>query len=158
MSPATRPRLGTLLVCQCVLAAGLALGSLLYAAGYGWAGFAANFALLAAAVTVVSLGEATVSPVLHTLAANLAPEKMRGRYLGFQGLALQLGAACGPLLGGLGLQLLSPRWSPAPWLLLAGLGVLAAFGFHSFAGELQPEEDGLYKAAVLDQDALEVLI
>ena len=91
----------------------LAVGCLLYAAGYGWTGFATNFALMAAAVAVVTLGEITVSPSLQTLAANLAPDRLKGRYLGFLGLALALGSACGPLLGGLGLQFLSPRWPAA---------------------------------------------
>ena len=139
------------------LSAMLALGSLFYAAGYGWAGFAPSFALMAVAVTVVTLGEVTVSPALQTLAANLAPEKLKGRYMGFQGLGIQLGAACGPLVGGLGLQLLSPRWSPGPWLIIAALGVLAALGFKRFGKELREDEDGLPPAGLHSEGMMEVL-
>ncbi|MCX5796627.1 MAG: MFS transporter [Elusimicrobia bacterium] len=139
------------------LSAMLTAGCLLYAAGYCWAGFATGFALMAAAMTVVTLGEVTVSPALQTLAANLAPEKLKGRYLGFQGLALQSGAACGPLLGGLGLQVLSPRWSPAPWLIIAALAALAAFGFKRFGKELRPDEDGLHEAGLHSEGLMEVL-
>lgn len=126
------------------LTSSLAAGCLLYSAGYGWVGFAEGFASLAAAVVLVTLGEVMVSPALQTMAANLAPEEMRGRYLGFQSLALQLGAAFGPLLGGLGLQVLSPRWSAAPWLAVAAVGAAAAFGFRSFGLRLGPAEDGTF--------------
>jgi MFS family permease len=139
------------------LTAMLAVGCLFYAAGYCWAGFAPSFALMAVAIAVVTLGEVTVSPGLQTLAANLAPDKLKGRYLGFQGLAIQLGSACGPLLGGLGLQVLSPRWSPAPWLIIAALGVLAALGFHSFGKELRPDEDGLPPVGLHSEGMMEVL-
>jgi len=139
------------------LSAMLALGCLFYAAGYCWAGFAPGFALMAVAIAIVTLGEVTVSPGLQTLAANLAPERHKGRYLGFQGLALQLGAACGPLVGGLGLQVLSPRWTPAPWLIIAALGVLAAFGFQRFGKELRPDEDGLHQAGLHSEGIVEVL-
>ncbi|MBI5240253.1 MAG: MFS transporter [Elusimicrobia bacterium] len=130
------------------LCSGLAAGCLFYAAGYGWAGFAWSFPLMALAVAVVTLGELVVSPGLQALAANLAPEKYQGRYVGFHGLALQLGGACGPLFGGFALQALSPRWSPAPWLAVAALGVLAALGFHRFKRELRPGEDGLHEPAL----------
>jgi MFS family permease len=124
------------------LSAVLAAGSLLYALGYGSVGFAAGFVAMATAVSVLTLGEVVVSPGLHTLAANLAPEKLKGRYLGFQGLAHQLGVACGPLLGGLGLDYLSPRWSAAPWLLVAVTASCAGLGFSYLGRRLSPVEDG----------------
>lgn len=139
------------------LTAMLSVGCLFYAAGYCGAGFASSFALMAVAMTVVTLGEVTVSPGIQTLAANLAPEKFKGRYLGFQGLAMQLGAACGPLVGGLGLQLLSPRWSPAPWLIVASLGILAAAGFRRFGKALRPDEDGLHEAGLHSEGLVEVM-
>ncbi len=127
------------------LSAGLAAGCLFYAAGYAWVGFAGSLPLMVLAVSVVTLGELVVSPGLQALAANLAPEKYQGRYLGFHGLSLQLGHACGPLSGGLALQALSPHWSPAPWLLVSALAVVAAAGFHSFRRRLGPGEDGLHE-------------
>ncbi|MDD5656418.1 MAG: MFS transporter [Elusimicrobia bacterium] len=139
------------------LSAVLAAGCLFYAAGYGWVGFAGSFAALAAAVAVVTLGEITVSPGLHTMAVNLAPEKLRGRYLGFQGLSWQLGAAFGPLLGGLALQYLSPVWSAAPWLAVSLLAAAASWGFRDFGRRLNPREDGLYDEGLAQGALAEVM-
>lgn len=119
-----------------------ALGCLLYAAGYGAVGFARGFSHLTAAVAVVTVGEAVLSPSVHSLAANMAPARERGRYVGFHGLSFQLGCALGPLLGGLSLQRFAAR--PAvPWLLVAGVGTAAAAGFARFSRRLTTFEEGL---------------
>lgn len=125
------------------LSAGLALGCLFYAMGYCGVGFAAGLALMAVAVIIVTVGEVVVSPGLQTLAANLAPEDKKGRYLGFQGLVLQAGAALGPLLCGLSLQFISPYHSGWPWLASAFLATGAALGFQRLGKKLRREEDGL---------------
>ncbi|MFA6003952.1 MAG: MFS transporter [Elusimicrobiota bacterium] len=135
----------------------LAAGCLFYGAGYCGAGFASGFGFMAAAVLIVTFGEVAVSPGLHTLAANMAPEKLKGRYLGFQGLAHQSGAALGPLLGGLGLQYLSPLWSPAPWLAVAALAAVAAAGFWGLGRSLDPHQDGLYDTGLREDGMAEVL-
>jgi len=121
----------------------LACGSLLYALGYGWVGWARGFPLMASAVVVVSLGEVVAAPGLQALAVNLAPARLKGRYLGFQGLTSQAGSALGPLLGGLALQHLSPRWPGAPWLLVAATGAVAGLGFYRLGRRLSPQEEGL---------------
>ncbi len=125
------------------LTIGLAAGCLLYAVGYGWVGFARTFGALTAAVAVVTLGEASVSPSLYTIAANLAPAGWRGRYAGFHGIAAQIGQALGPLLGGLALEHVTPRWPAGPWLSVAVLACLSAFGFARFARHLNDEEQGM---------------
>lgn len=121
----------------------LAGGCLLYALGFAWVGLVRGFSLMAAAVVIVTLGEIVVSPGLHALAANLAPERLKGRYLGFHGLSHQVGSALGPLLGGLGLRYLSPLWTPAPWLLVGGMGTAAGIGFFGLSRALKPHEEGL---------------
>lgn len=113
--------------------AALAAGCLLYAAGYAAVGFATGFWTLAAAVVVITLGEVVVSPRLPALTASLAPARLVGRYMGFQGLCYQAGSALAPLLGGAGLQYLSPRWAAAPWLVIGALGAAAAAGFAGLA-------------------------
>lgn len=116
-------------------------GSLLFGAGYAGVGLARGFAGLLAAVAVVSLAEVTVMPALWTLAANLAPGGERGRWLGLHGLAYQVGFAAGPLAGGWGLEHLSPKGPQLPWLAVAALAALSAFGFRSFGRRLAPEEN-----------------
>jgi predicted MFS family arabinose efflux permease len=121
----------------------LAGGSLLYAAGYLSVGLARSFAALAAAITVVSLGEIVVSPGIHALAANLAPKKLEGRYLGFHGLMFQAGHSMGPMVGGLGLRYLSPRWLGGPWMVVSGLAAAASLGFFRFGRHVGNNEQGL---------------
>lgn len=125
------------------ITAALAAGCLFYAAGYVWVGLATSMAGLALAVMVVSFGEITVSPGIHALAANLAPEGLKGRYIGFSGLTSQVGTAMGPLFGGLGLQYWSPAWSAGPWLAVSGAAIVASAGFRRFRRELAAGEEGL---------------
>lgn len=132
------------------LTSALALGSLLYAAGYAWVGAAGGFAALLSAVAVVTLGEITVAPALQSLWANMAPAREKGRYVGFAGFARDVGFALGPLLGGLGLEYWSPRFPAGPWLAVAALGLATAAWFQGLARRLSPGEQGL---AVLDGGA-----
>ena len=126
-----------------------ALGCLFYAAGWSWTGFARGWPLLAVGMTVVTFGEIVLSPSLQALAANLAPENLRGRYIGFQGLMNQIGTALGPLLGGLGQEHLAGRWAPAPWLAVGVLATLAGWGFFRLGRHLGPAEQGLQTLEVL---------
>ncbi|MDE2293545.1 MAG: MFS transporter [Elusimicrobia bacterium] len=122
-------------------------GALLYAAGYAAVGAAKGFAGLAGSIAVVTLGEIVVSPGIATLSANLAAPEELGRYTGLSGFSRNVGSALAPLLGGLALEHLSPRWPSAPWLGVAALAAAAAFGFRSLGGSLEPEEDG-FRAAM----------
>src|SRR6185295_4728259 len=68
---------------RCRITTALGGGSLVYALGYGSMGFAGAFAAMAGSMGIISLGEVAVSPGLQALAANMAPEDLKGRYLGF---------------------------------------------------------------------------
>ena len=125
------------------LSAALSIGCALYAAGYGWVGFARSLSTMAAAVAVVTFGEVSASPSLYALAANLAPAGWRGRYVGLHGVSAQAGQALGPLLGGMALQHVTPWWAAGPWLLVAGLACVAAAGFARFGRRLSEHEEGL---------------
>lgn len=131
------------------LTGAMALGCLLYAAGYSWAGFARGGLAFVGVMTVVTLGEIVVAPSLQALAANLAPDRLRGRYIGFQALMQQLGMAMGPVLGGLGLEHLAGRWVPAPWLAVGGVALLSGWGFRRLGRLLGPAEQGLNPLEVL---------
>ncbi|MBI5211084.1 MAG: MFS transporter [Elusimicrobia bacterium] len=132
------------------LTAGLAAGCLFYGAGYLGVGFAHGFRSAAVAIFVLTLGEILVAPGMQTLAANIAPERYKGRYLGLQGILQQTGSSLGIMLGGIGNQHLSPLWPPAPWCAVAGLAVAAAMGFFSLRRHVDPAADGLVADAPLE--------
>jgi MFS family permease len=132
------------------LTAGLAAGCLFYAAGYAAVGFAGGMANAALGVAVLTLGEVLVSPGVHTLAANIAPEGRKGRFLGVLGILQQTGSALGIMLGGIGNQRLSAWWPPAPWCLVASLALACAFGFASLRRRLLSRENGQIEDAAID--------
>lgn len=144
----------TRLIARGRLSMALAAGCLLYAAGYASVGFSYGLPALAASMALVSLGEVTVSPSLQALMANLAPEDLKGRYVGFASFTEQLGVAAGPLLGGALQQSLSPRWPAAPWLAVCAVGLLAAAGFARFGRRLTPREEGLKDLELCDDRAI----
>ena len=85
----------------------LALGAALWAAawlvvfasGYGLEGWlAASF--IGGAMVAYALGECLYTAVLTPTAAGLAPDDLRGRYLGVMGFAWQAGFMVGPPAGG----------------------------------------------------------
>lgn len=118
-------------------------GCLFYLVGWSWIGFARGWWALALGIAVVTIGEIIVSPSIETIAANIAPARQKGRYLGFHGLLQSLGQALGPLLGGLGHEHLSGRWTPAPWLAAGALAGAAGWGLHRLGRRLDAAEEGL---------------
>lgn len=127
----------------------LALGSLLYAIGYGLVGFAPSlgvqlpelltspgFTFLAFCMFVVTMGEIIVSPSAMTLVAKMSPENERGRYQGMYGLVSNFGFSAGPFFGGL----LYDHYIGDPivmWIGIGLFGLIAAFGFL-FLGRILP--------------------
>jgi len=110
--------------------AGLALGALLYSLGYLSFGWIRSFPLMLVAMTVITAGEMVFTPVAQTVAADLAPEEHRGRYLGAFGLVESLGWSGGAFLGGVLLD-----WAPNPqvlWGAITSLGFLATLVFGVF--------------------------
>lgn len=124
------------------LSLALALGCVFYSAGYMYVGHAHSFFAMAMAMIVITLGEVVVSPGLPSLATNLAPDRHRGRYIGFQGLFFQSGSSLAPLLGGFWLERLSPTWPSGPWILIGCVGLLASIGFFRIGRLLSSSEDG----------------
>ncbi|OGR97709.1 MAG: hypothetical protein A2V88_03450 [Elusimicrobia bacterium RBG_16_66_12] len=138
------------------LTTGVALGCLMYAAGYLMVGFSRGLAGLSAAMFVITLGEVLVPPGVHSIGANMAPARARGRYLGFLGISHQLGSALGPLTGGLGLQFVSSSWAPGHWLGVALLAGGSAAAFRWLARELSPSEQGQAEGFVEESDVPEL--
>ncbi|MFH1619073.1 MAG: MFS transporter [bacterium] len=136
------------------ITAGMALGCLFYFAGYVSIGFAPAFLYVAAGVFILTLGETAVSPGMHALAANMAPSGCKGRFLGVQGVAQQLGASLGILIGSNGIQFLSPYWTPAPWCLVGIMAVSAGAGFFSLRKRLTEHEDGIRKEDTVESKVM----
>lgn len=133
----------TRIVSRVALTRAAAAGCLFYLAGWSWIGFARGWWPLALGMAIVTMGEIVVSPSIEALAANLAPARHKGRYLGFQGLLQSLGQALGPLLGGLGFEHLSGRLTPVPWLAAGALAGVAGWGFWRLGRRINTVEEGL---------------
>ena len=100
----------------------MAMGSVLYAVGFGMYGVVGVFAFFVVAMAVLTLGEMVVAPVSQALVAELSPEDMRGRYMAVFGISWMVPFAAGPYLAGLILD----GSRPANLWLVAGLIGFAA--------------------------------
>lgn len=127
---------------------GLALGALLYALGYWSFGWIRYYPLMLLAIGVVTLGEMIFTPVAMALAAGLASEDQRGRYLGMFGLVQSFGWSGGAFLGGVLLDF-APS-AEVLWGSLSSLGFLAALLFLG-AGKLLHSPFQEKPAGALDQ-------
>ncbi len=105
----------------------LALGTLFYMLGFGMFGFVSAYWLFVAAVVVITIGEMIIMPTSQALAANFAPEEMRGRYMAAYGLTYMLPAAIAPGAAGIILDNFNPN---LVWYIGAGLCALSAFSFY----------------------------
>ena len=86
---------------------------------YAWAGSPWEYAL---GMAMATLGEMLSMPVALAYLTRLAPEHLRGRYLGVYGLTWAAALACGPSAG-----MAIFAWNPAAlWLGCAALGLIAA--------------------------------
>ena len=104
----------------------MAAGALVYALGVGSVALGTSFPHFLLSMVIVSIGEMLVVPTGTTMAANLSPADMRGRYMGFYGLTWSVGIGIGPVIGGL----LSDQVSPvAIWYGGLALGLVATGGY-----------------------------
>jgi MFS family permease len=99
----------------------LAAGYLLIGLGFALNVVARTVPQLTACVVIFTLGEMVAMPVASAFVANLAPEHLRGRYMGMYGLNWGAALIIAP---GIGLQILA--WNPTA--LWAGCAVLAVIG------------------------------
>jgi MFS family permease len=104
----------------------MALGTALYAVGFTMFGFINTYLLFAIAMVVITFGEMIVIPSSSALAARLAPEAMRGRYMAILGASWVISATLGPSAGGYLLDNYSPNLI---WYACGLLSVAAIVGF-----------------------------
>jgi MFS family permease len=100
----------------------IALGHVLIGLGFGLNAWADQIPTLLVAMTIFTLGEMISAPTTSAFVAHLAPERVRGRYMGALALAWNASAIAGPQLG-FRLFALDPRFV---WFGSAVLGLTAA--------------------------------
>ncbi len=104
----------------------MALGTLLYAIGFGMYGLVSSYVLFIVAMFIITVGEMVVMPTSQALVAKIAPEDMRGRYMAVFGFGWVIPQAVGPLLAGLIMDNADPRWV---WYAAGLLGLVGAAAF-----------------------------
>lgn len=106
--------------------AALSLGTLFYAVATGSVAFNTAFWGFWISMVILTIGELILSPVATTLAANMAPAEMRGRYMSIHGLTWGIASGIGPVLGGVLNDSIGPS---AIWYGGALIGLVSAVGF-----------------------------
>jgi MFS family permease len=104
----------------------LALGSLLYAVGFGLYGFSVTYVFFMLAMAIITIGEMVIIPVAQAYVGDAAPEDMRGRYSGVMGFSWMIPGMIGPLLAGLVMDNGDPNWV---WYGCLILGLISSLGF-----------------------------
>jgi MFS family permease len=104
----------------------MALGTALYAVGFGLYGFVASMPYFALAIVILTVGEMLVAPVSQALTARMAPKHMRGRYMAVFGFSFGIPFGVGPILAGLILDNMDPHLL---WYATAVVGALATLAF-----------------------------
>jgi len=104
----------------------MALGTLLYAIGFGMYGLVSSYILFIVAMFIITVGEMVVMPTSQALVARIAPEDKRGRYMAVFGFGWVIPQAVGPLLAGLIMDNADPRWV---WYAAGLLGLVGAAAF-----------------------------
>lgn len=110
--------------------AALAGGAALVAVGFGAYAVCVRASHFALASAVLTLGEIVYLPVAGSMAADLAPPALRGRYAGALGLALGAGSLAAPLLAS---AILPAAGSAALWLLCFAACSAVAVGYAALA-------------------------
>ncbi|NQU29184.1 MAG: MFS transporter, partial [Anaerolineae bacterium] len=89
------------------------------------------------AIVIIMIGEMIIMPVSQALAANFAPEEMRGRYMAIYSLAWAIPAIFGPALAGLILD--NKNYNPNLLWDIGGvlclISVLAFYALHLRLGK-----------------------
>ena len=112
----------------------LALGIVLYGAGYTMFGLFGAFGFFILAIATLTVGEMIAVPVAQAMVAKFSPDDMRGRYMAIYGFSWTIPFALGPLLAGIVMDNFDPR------LVWYGAGVLSLFsaGAYLLLHQTQP--------------------
>ena len=101
----------------------LVLGCLLFAIGFGALAFVSSATGVLAMVIVWTFGEMMLFPAMAAHLGEIAPDSLRGTYMGAYSMSLSVALTLGPWLG---TQLLATTGPVEVWSVMFALGVLAA--------------------------------
>lgn len=108
----------------------MAFGTVFYMIGFFLFGVVTAYALFALNIVIITIGEMIVVPISQSLAANFAPEDMRGRYMAVFGLTWAIPQTIGPGAAGYILDHYNPNLLWYVGGALCGLSVLAYYALH----------------------------
>lgn len=120
----------------------LTAGTLFYVIGFGMYGFVSSYLWFLIAMAIITIGEMLTAPIGSAVAAGMAPEKMRGRYMAFFGFSWMIPGALGMFLAGLIMDYGDPRWV---WYAAGIVGLIAAgayYGLHLHGDPAETREPG----------------
>jgi len=111
----------------------IVLGVVAMAIGMGLIGLSQNLTVFYVALFFFSLGTVLATPNTQTVTAEMADDRARGAYFGFNSLAMAVGGGLGHILGGTLVDVAAARQTPGlPWAVFAGVGLLTAAGLALF--------------------------
>jgi predicted MFS family arabinose efflux permease len=112
-----------------------AVAWLIVLAGGLWFEAAAAALVFGFGAVVFGIGECFHGPTQGALVADLAPDRVRGRYMAFSTLSWEIGFAIGPAVGGFVLD----RSPNTLWLLAASVCLVAGLGAVALERRVPPE-------------------
>ena len=104
----------------------MAVGTGFQMIGLAMYGFVSTYPLFVIAILFITVGEMIQMPVGQALAARLAPEDMRGRYMAFFALAWTVPSTVAPWAAGLIMDSHDPNWV---WYAAGIFSAIAIAGF-----------------------------
>ena len=108
----------------------MAVGTVFYMIGFALFGVVAAYALFALNIVIITIGEMIVVPTSQAIAANFAPDAMRGRYMAIFGLSWAIPSTVGPGAAGYILDNYNPDLLWYIGGVLCGLSVIAYYALH----------------------------
>jgi len=108
----------------------MALGATFYLIGFSMFGFVAAYWLFVSAIVLITIGEMVIMPVSQALAANFAPEDMRGRYMAIFSMVWAIPAMIGPPAAGMILDNFNPNWVWYAGGLICSVSVVSFLLLH----------------------------
>ena len=106
----------------------MALSTFIFAIGFFMYGLVSSFILFAVAAVIVCLGEMLFFPTSSALAANFAPEDMRGRYMAVSGLVWSIPATIGPAAAGVIMDNYNPN---LVWYIGGFICIISGIGYYA---------------------------
>jgi len=114
----------------------MSLGMAITGVGLTLYGAVSGYPLFAVARLSIATGEMLWMPTGQALATRFAPEHMRGRYMAYFGLTFGIATAVAPMLGGLIMDNLDPRWL---WYVSGMISAASVLGFLRLHRKQQSE-------------------